>query len=111
MNKLTVTAIVMNHDRKLLYGHPKWPNYHLIANLNDNVNVGDTVEYKPQGINFGWFKKVINPNNTNEKDRLLSIREFCIDLLWNAERHFSNTSTPDAIRLILEEIDRTETER
>ena len=59
MSKLTVTKVVDDGDRKLLYGHWKWDNYHIICNPNEKVKIGDIVEYEPEGINFGWFKGVV----------------------------------------------------
>lgn len=44
-------------DKVLLYGTN--PNYHLIASTRDKVEVGNTVEYEPYGINFGLFKRVV----------------------------------------------------
>ncbi len=57
MNQMTVREIVPESDRVLLYGTDR--SYHLIAGTEDEVEVGDTVEYEPCGINFGWFKRVI----------------------------------------------------
>ena len=57
MDEIRVMNIVRESNRVLLYGDDK--SYHLIAELNDDVRVGDMVEYEPYGINFGWFTRVI----------------------------------------------------
>ncbi|QQG45621.1 MAG: hypothetical protein HYW89_01735 [Candidatus Sungiibacteriota bacterium] len=57
MERMTVKKKVGETDRVLLYGTDH--NYHLIARTVDDVEVGDTVEYEPYGVNFGWFKRVI----------------------------------------------------
>lgn len=45
-------------DRTLLYAAN--PIYHVIADPAVNVEVGDTVEFKPYGVNFGWFLRVVS---------------------------------------------------
>ena len=59
MSELTVTKVVREDDRTLLYGHHKWHDYHIIADPDVVVQIGDIVEYEPDGYNFGWFKKVV----------------------------------------------------
>lgn len=51
---MVVEEIVDDGDRKILYGSKK--GYHLIADPNAEVQIGDTVEYEPCGFNFGWFR-------------------------------------------------------
>ena len=58
MSELTVTKVIREDDRTLLYGHPKWDDYHIIAEPDVDVKVGDTVDYDPEGYNFGWFRGV-----------------------------------------------------
>jgi hypothetical protein len=48
---------VLSGPRTLLFGHGD--SYHLIAPLDVSVHVGDTVEYEPKGMNFGYFVKVL----------------------------------------------------
>ena len=57
MERMIIQSIVHETDRILLFGVDR--NYHLIADTNDDVKVGDTVEYEPDGVNFGWFKRVV----------------------------------------------------
>lgn len=55
--RMKVRRVERESDRKLLYGAD--PGYHLIAKRDENVKVGDTVQYEPYGVNFGWFIKRI----------------------------------------------------
>ncbi|MBI2405247.1 hypothetical protein HYV22_03665 [Candidatus Gottesmanbacteria bacterium] len=34
--------------------------YHVIANPEVEVKAGDSIEYEPYGVNFGWFVRVTN---------------------------------------------------
>lgn len=49
-----ITKIYDQGDRILIYGHPKWSDYHVIAPPDTIVKIGDTVEYKPEGLNFDY---------------------------------------------------------
>jgi hypothetical protein len=60
MRELTVTKVIRDGDRILLYGHPKRDGYHIIAGIDVDVKVGDTVKYNPIGVNFGRFEGVID---------------------------------------------------
>lgn len=53
---LTVGKIIDQKDRVLFYENGK-EYYHIIASQEQakGVNEGDTIEYEPYGINFGWF--------------------------------------------------------
>ena len=66
MAQLKVAKKEDQGDRVLLYGSD--PNYHLIADVKDVVEVGDTVEYEECGVNFGWFKKVLTRPILEEKN-------------------------------------------
>jgi len=61
MNKTLVIGVIDNQgDRILLYAKPGTNNgYHVITNIKEekNLKVGDTIEYEPFGVNFGWFVK------------------------------------------------------
>jgi hypothetical protein len=35
-------------------------NFHVIAGPEDNVQVGDEIEFEPYGLNFGWFKRKVD---------------------------------------------------
>ncbi len=54
---MKIKIIEEDTDRKLLYGNDD--RYCLIAAMNDDIKVGDTVEYEGCGVNFGWFKRVV----------------------------------------------------
>ena len=53
MATLVITKIDDQGDRVLFYGHPKWPDYHVIAPAGTCAKIGDKVEYQPEGYNFG----------------------------------------------------------
>lgn len=59
MATFVITKIDDQGDRVLLYGHPKWPDYHVIAPEGTSVKVGDIVEYQPEGYNFGRFVRIV----------------------------------------------------
>lgn len=48
-------SVVRESDRTLIYLNAR---YHLIAEADVNVKVGDMVEFTPFGVNFGWFVQV-----------------------------------------------------
>jgi len=77
---LTVAKIVHDGDRVILYGkgykEDPW-GYHLIAKSDAEVKIGDRVEYKTEGINFGWFEKVIESKSKRTKSR--PIKSNCSD--------------------------------
>jgi hypothetical protein len=57
---VVVSKIVREGDRTLLYsrdwlsrGNEYW--FKIIAGTDVDARVGDTVEYEPAGLNFGWF--------------------------------------------------------
>lgn len=55
---LIVKKIEREADRALLFGNDE--RYHVISEKNEDVNVGDKIEYEPYGVNFGWYiKKVV----------------------------------------------------
>lgn len=53
-----VSEISIESDRILLYLSGK-PDYHVIAGIDAAVAVGDTIEYTPEGVNFGWLASVV----------------------------------------------------
>ena len=59
---MVVAKIVVESDRTLIYGegceNDFW-SYHVIAGTKVKVKIGDRIEYEPEGMNFGWFVKVI----------------------------------------------------
>jgi hypothetical protein len=55
--KMTVEKVVAEPGRKLLYGAVN--TYHLIAGVDDEVQVGDRVVFELCGVNFGWFVEVV----------------------------------------------------
>lgn len=71
MKKETDTLVVVkkevDEDRILLYGTD--PGYHIIADMNVKVKVGDTIEYEPCGYNFGWFVKVVSPAKSKKSKK------------------------------------------
>lgn len=52
--KATVIKTDNQGDRVLLYIND---NYHIIASPDCTVKVGDTIEYGPMGVNFGFLSK------------------------------------------------------
>jgi hypothetical protein len=54
---INVSRVDDQGDRVLLYG--KSPDFHVIAGPEDNVQVGDEIEFEPYGYNFGWFKRKV----------------------------------------------------
>jgi hypothetical protein len=62
MAKFVVSRIDRQSYRVLIYGHPKWADYHVIASIGVKIEVGDTVEYNPYGYNFGLFVLVLPEN-------------------------------------------------
>lgn len=68
MRTMNVCAIVTQSDRKVLYGTPDPDTsdpfeFHVIAGLDDDVEVGDFILHDNMGINFAFFEKVINTKN------------------------------------------------
>lgn len=59
MAKFVITRIDDQGDRVLIYGHPKWSDYYVIAPAGTSANIGDEVEYRPEGYNFGWFVRIV----------------------------------------------------
>lgn len=59
MQTFVITEIDDQGDRVLLYGHPKWSEYRVIAPAGTSAKVGDTVEYLPEGFNFGFFVRIV----------------------------------------------------
>ena len=55
---INVSRVDNQGDRVLLYG--KSEDYHVIAERDDEVRVGDEIEYDPYGANFGWFVRKVN---------------------------------------------------
>lgn len=53
--EMKVSRIDDQGDRILLFDNL---GYHVIAPANVTVIVGDVIEYKPVGVNFGWYKGV-----------------------------------------------------
>lgn len=64
MTTFVITKIDDQGDRVLIYGHSKWDDYHVIAEAGTQVKVGDEIEYQPEGVNFGWFVRVLNKKST-----------------------------------------------
>ena len=60
MARFKVTKVVREESRVLIYGHPKWDDYHVIAHKNIDVKELDEIEYAPDGLNFGWLIRVIS---------------------------------------------------
>jgi hypothetical protein len=59
---LTVTRLVDEGDRVLLYGStPTARDYHVIASPGCPAQVGDRISYTPHGRNYGWFVAVEGP--------------------------------------------------
>jgi hypothetical protein len=60
-----VLRIKREPDRALLYiEEGKW-EYHIIAKPKEKVSKGDTILYKPYGVNFGWFISVKTKRGRN----------------------------------------------
>lgn len=58
MEKFTVIKIEDQGDRMLLYKTDGRGPYYAIAKPGDDVRVGDEIECKPEGFNFGWFERI-----------------------------------------------------
>lgn len=54
---INVVRVDDQGDRVLLYG--KSDGYHIIAEREDDVKVGDEIEFDPYGHNFGWFVRKV----------------------------------------------------
>jgi hypothetical protein len=52
---LVIRRIEREHDRVLLFGTSADDLYHVIAPPQFSGQVGDTVLYEPDGVNFGWL--------------------------------------------------------
>ena len=50
---LKVRMITREKDRIVLWGDSG--TFHVLAKPNEQVAVGETVEYELYGVNFGWF--------------------------------------------------------
>ena len=59
MATFVITRIDDQIDRVLIYGHPKWDDYYVVAPAGTSANIGDEVEYQPDGYNFGWFVRIV----------------------------------------------------
>lgn len=60
--QIVVAKIDVEIDRTLIYGdgyEKDRSGYHVIADTEAKVKVGDRIEYEPDGVNFGWFVRVI----------------------------------------------------
>ena len=73
MNRKTmrVSEIVADGDRLLLYREEpksKLGRYHVIADPSVMIRVGDIVEYEPDGVNFGWFIRIVERPSANVCD-------------------------------------------
>jgi len=62
VSTMVVVKIDVESDRILIFGegyeNDRW-GYHVIADTKVKVKIGDRIEYLPEGVNFGWFVKVI----------------------------------------------------
>jgi hypothetical protein len=61
--KTRVDTIVDDENRLLLYTNDdlgRKIRYHIIASTKDCVKIGDTIEYEPYGVNFGYFIRIAN---------------------------------------------------
>ncbi len=57
---MVVSKIKIDGNRLLLYDKKSGPlNYHVIANIKEEVKAGDRIEFEPYGANFGWFVRVL----------------------------------------------------
>lgn len=59
---MVVVKIHVESDRTLIYEEgyeDDSSGYHVIADTKVKVKVGDRIEYEPDGVNFGWFVRVI----------------------------------------------------
>lgn len=68
--KMIVGRVERETDRVLLYKSPQPTNerfgeYHIIAKTNCMVRPGDTIEYEPCGVNFGWYERTLSYDNAN----------------------------------------------
>lgn len=60
--QIVVAKIDAQIDRILIYGEGyenDRSGYHVIADTKVKVKIGDRIEYLPEGVNFGWFVRVI----------------------------------------------------
>ena len=52
MISMIVRRIEVEPDRVLLYGSDN--RYKVIASTKSEVQIGDTIQYEPYGVNFGF---------------------------------------------------------
>jgi hypothetical protein len=69
MKTMIVGEINNQNDRVLLSGG--W-GYYVIAKPTDVVKIGDKIEYKPYGMNFGWFMRVIASPSAERNNVLMT---------------------------------------
>lgn len=71
MKQLLIGSIENQEGRALLYPAKPTPadtilDYRVIASLPDaaRLKIGDTIEYEPDGANFGWFSRILPDKTT-----------------------------------------------
>lgn len=68
MNKrMTVQRIVFDGDSLLLYRRAP-DRFRVIAPLEIDVSVGDTIEYEPYRTSGGWFVEVVQRASAEKAD-------------------------------------------
>ena len=64
-----VKKIKRESDRTLLYDapskNPRVSEYYAIDKAASSVNVGDIIEVKDCGVNFGWFVKIVTSKKSD----------------------------------------------
>jgi len=59
---MVVETVYREEDRTLLYRDAR---YHVIAPRNVEVKPGDTIQYEPFGVNFGFFIENLGVQKAN----------------------------------------------
>ncbi len=66
MSSMIVKKKIMQPDRILLWKDDS--DYYVIANLKEEMEIGDEIEYEPYGYNFGWFERVNEKGKENKNE-------------------------------------------
>ena len=56
-NKTLIVGKIDAQEDRVLFYEEGIENFHIIASKKqaDGIKEGDTIEYEPEGVNFGWF--------------------------------------------------------
>ena len=59
LKELDVVSFLRESDRTIIYGKNS-DDFHVIAPSDVPVKIGDTILYRDEGVNFGWFVRIKN---------------------------------------------------